>query len=202
MHCWPSHHNCKSAALHHGEAHRRAWGSSLWGPKHHYLMHLPEMYNLQGVVCGCFIHERKHRVAKRFSENLRNVNEAFEVSILKEVLHVNLTDLQKKEIDKLHVGLVKAVVTTGPLVGLLQSVFGIKGPIYHAKQAHYCVGALGTAIDFVLLDLDGIQRVGEVMFFAEANEVPVACVNLWAGQGSNVFVKTEENVVCDLIKNA
>ena len=109
------------------EGHRRAWGSTLWVPKHHYLMRLPEMYTAQKVVAGCFIHERKHRVAKKFSENLRHVNDAFEVSILKEVLHVNLTDLQEKDIDQLHVGLVKPVVAVGALTALLQSLLGIDG---------------------------------------------------------------------------
>ena len=77
------------------KAHSRAWGSTLWVPKHHYLMHLPEMYESQQVVAGCFVHERKHRVAKRFSENLRRVRDAFETSIMKEILHVNLIDLGK-----------------------------------------------------------------------------------------------------------
>ena len=136
------------------KAHSRAWGSTLWVPKHHYLMHLPEMYESQQVVAGCFVHERKHRVAKRFSENLRRVRDAFETSILKEVLHVNLTDLGNEEIDALHVGLVKPVAAEGSLKDWLEGVVGARGTVHRARQAHYCVGGSAAAGDFVLLDFE------------------------------------------------
>ena len=180
------------------KSHQQAWGSSLWVPKHHYLMHLPEMYATHKVVAGCFVHERKHRVAKRFSENMRRVSDDFEASILKEVLHVNLTDLEDKEIDQLHVGLVKPVPADGSLKLHLQQLLGTQGSIYRAREAHYCVGGSSTAGNFVLLDLDGRLQVGEVLFFAASDDTSFVCANLWNAQGGNVFVKTERHAICDL----
>lgn len=180
------------------KAHQRAWHFSLWVPKHHYLMHLPEMYQEQKVVAGCFVHERKHRVAKRFSENMRRVSDSFETSILKDVLHVNLTDLQDQEVNQLNVGLVKPVPADGSLKSLLQEHLSTQGSVYRARQAHYCVGGSCSAGDFVLLDLEGGSQVGEVLFFASSDDASVVCVNLWGAQGGNVFVKTERQALCDL----
>ena len=44
------------------------------------------------------MHERKHRVAKRYAENVRKVDGTFDLSVLKDVLASNLRDLKDREI--------------------------------------------------------------------------------------------------------
>lgn len=63
--------------------HQRVYGARLWVPNHHYMQRLPQMYAQHKKIVGCYVHERKHRVAKRFSENMRRVGEYFDISVLK-----------------------------------------------------------------------------------------------------------------------
>ena len=80
-------------------AHQQAYSNTLWVPKFHYLQHIAGMISHHEVVVGCFVHERKHRVAKKFAENIRGVGENFESSILKEVLYMNVQDLSDKDFE-------------------------------------------------------------------------------------------------------
>ena len=46
-------------------AHQQAYSNTLWVPKFHYLQHIAGTISHHEVVVGCFVHERKHRVAKK-----------------------------------------------------------------------------------------------------------------------------------------
>ena len=41
-------------------------------PKHHYAMHLPNQIANDGFLLDCFVHERKHQVAKTAATNIKN----------------------------------------------------------------------------------------------------------------------------------
>ena len=41
-------------------------------PKHHYAMHLPNQIANDGFLLDCFVHERKHQVAKTAATNVKN----------------------------------------------------------------------------------------------------------------------------------
>ena len=50
----------------HYAAHVVAYGYTIFVPKHHFIMHLPRQLARFAFLIACFVHERKHNVAKRW----------------------------------------------------------------------------------------------------------------------------------------
>ena len=152
------------------------------------------------VVVGCFVHERKHRVAKRFAENMRQVCDGFDLSILKDVLHANLHDLSEKDIDQLHIGLVQPIRAPMRLQLLLQTSLELHGnDVFYSRRAHYAMGSLSSVDDFVVLHTDSGHVVGQVLFFASVGlQVDLVCVSLWGAKGANHFEKSNQECFFDL----
>lgn len=178
--------------------HKKAYGSTLWVPKFHYLQHLPEMIEQQKCIVGCFVHERKHRIAKRYAENLRNVNDAFEESVIKDVLYINVHDLSDKTIDQLHIGLIQPTPASPTLSKILRDLYRVRGDVFQARQAHYQMGCLAAVDDFVLLEAANDQIVGQVHFFAALGSVNLVCISIWKSKGQNQFEKCKEDGLFDL----
>lgn len=178
--------------------HKRAYGSTLWVPKYHYLQHLPEMIERQKCTVGCFVHERKHRIAKRYAENLRHVNDSFEESVMKDVLYINVHDLSDKTIDQLHIGLIQPTLASRTLSQLLQNLLSLAGDVFQARQAHYDMGCLAAVNDFVLLHSDSLQIVGQIHFFAALGSVNLVCVSIWEPKGQNQFELSKQEGLFDL----
>eukprot|EP00438_Fugacium_kawagutii_P033010 Skav230193 [mRNA] locus=scaffold1418:149778:150641:- [translate_table: standard] len=179
-------------------AHQKSYQTEHWVPKFHYLQHIPGMIARQGVIAACFAHERKHRIAKRYAENMRSVGPGFELSVLKDVLHVNLRDLKDKEMDQLHVGLVRPVVASAQVAGLLQSAVQDEGPVFYAKQAHYAMGCLCSVDDFVYLESERSKFLGKVLFFAAVGRSDLVMVSLWDAKGDNLFEQSKREAIFDL----
>ena len=51
----------------HYAAHVIAYGYALFVPKHHFMLHLPRQLAQFGFLIACFVHERKHKIAKRWA---------------------------------------------------------------------------------------------------------------------------------------
>ena len=51
----------------HYAAHVVAYGYALFVPKHHFMLHLPRQLARFSFLIACFVHERKHKVAKRWA---------------------------------------------------------------------------------------------------------------------------------------
>ena len=193
--------NFKSASdLHHAihgfvTAHLKAWGSELWLPKHHYLQHLPWMLHNHSKVMSCFVHERKHRVAKRFAENLRFVGDHFDTSILKDVIYCNIQDLGNKEI--IQEGIVKPVDADPALTHAIQLALGLQAGdhVQYGFDCRYSFGALASADDFVLFTIDGERLLGQVQSFIGSGREVYAHLRVWKPQGHNMFKKSEGNML-------
>ena len=60
-----------------------AFGYDSFIPKFHWLLHFPKSLRDVGTLVACFVHERKHRMLKRYCNDIRNTT-AFEHSVLAE----------------------------------------------------------------------------------------------------------------------
>jgi hypothetical protein len=66
-------------------------------PKFHWLVHFPAHLLKFGMLPTCFVHERKHRVAKRYSNPIQN-SSVFEKSVLSELVCHDLAVLKTQGI--------------------------------------------------------------------------------------------------------
>ena len=51
----------------HYAAHIIAYGYTLFKPKHHFMLHIPEQLQHFKFLISCFVHERKHKIVKRWA---------------------------------------------------------------------------------------------------------------------------------------
>ena len=89
-------------------------------PKFHWLVHLPDHLATFCCLVVCWVHERKHRVAKRYGGDIRNTR-SMERSVLSEVVAHNLNDLTKPGVFDLSPGLVKPVAATAKIISFIQA---------------------------------------------------------------------------------
>ena len=55
----------RQAIADHAELSEEAYGIDLVKPTHHFIMHLPDQIEADGLCIDDFVHERKHRAIKR-----------------------------------------------------------------------------------------------------------------------------------------
>ena len=66
---------------------------SFWVPKCHLALHLPLQLAKHSCLMSCFVHERKHKIVKKISNQVLDTSRAFEKSILDDVLHGHVQQL-------------------------------------------------------------------------------------------------------------
>lgn len=64
------------------------FGDDAITPKFHCMLHLPRMLQTHGILIPCFVHERKHRVVKRFASDIRNTSRDYERSLLAQITNL------------------------------------------------------------------------------------------------------------------
>ena len=55
------------AMARHYAAHVAAYGHTLFVPRFHYMLHIPTQLATFGFLIACFVHERKHKIVKRWA---------------------------------------------------------------------------------------------------------------------------------------
>ena len=121
-------------------------GHSDWVPKFHALMHLAPQYLHHGSLLSCFCHERKHKVVKRFTNQLCNWTCGFEKTILQELIasqlksmkdwtpqsytKVRLMEPTKKAPVQLERQVSQALGCSGPFVASLEALHGGGYPVH------------------------------------------------------------------------
>ena len=71
----------------------RYGADSFWVPKCHLALHLPLQLSRHSCLLSCFVHERKHKIVKKISNQVLDTSRTFEKSILDDVLHGHVQHL-------------------------------------------------------------------------------------------------------------
>ena len=87
-------------------------------PKFHWLVHFPKQLRTFGCLPSCFVHERKHKVAKRYANSIHNTR-VFETSLLGEIVSHDLSVLAKPHVFDFQVGLVEPKPASAKLLRFL-----------------------------------------------------------------------------------
>ena len=78
----------------HSELFLSNYGPDSWVPKNHMALHLPEFLSRHGRLLSCFVHERKHKMLKRFANNMSDTSKSFESTVLREALAARFLAMQ------------------------------------------------------------------------------------------------------------
>jgi hypothetical protein len=82
-------------AIHeHIELYKLVYGAETMRPKHHYVLHLPDMLRRFEFLFSTFVHERKHRLAKRYMVPRKNTK-SFERGVMEDVTNHQLWELEQ-----------------------------------------------------------------------------------------------------------
>ena len=55
------------AIARHYAAHVVAYGHTIFAPKHHFMLHIPQQLERFKFLVACWVHERKHKIIKRWA---------------------------------------------------------------------------------------------------------------------------------------
>ena len=157
-------------------------------PKFHWCIHFYRHLQRWGVLPTCWVHERKHKLAKRYGEDVFNTVQ-YSKTVLSEVLAhqlylVNLKGAFDDSVSLLHHGKAKQAI-----VDIMRSV-GVPNTacITVSRKARVGTGCLCCKGDVALIrSMDGENFVaGEVQMFICAEGVgSFALVNFWQLRSSS-----------------
>ena len=83
------------AIARHYAAHVVAYGYTVFVPKHHFMLHIPRQLERFKFLIACFVHERKHKVVKRWAVQLCTGNDRnYERSLLEECTLAHFNSLK------------------------------------------------------------------------------------------------------------
>ena len=153
-------------------------------PKFHWLVHFPTHLEKFGMLPTCFVHERKHRVAKRYANHIQNT-QGFEKSVLSELVCHDLAVLKTSGIFDSAVKLSTPHTASKKLREFMSQQLSVS---LQAEECLTCAVAhilpAGTCCkkDVVLIKSSkGTQpfEAAEVWFHVQCKGICVSLVSLW-----------------------
>ena len=147
-----------------------AFGVDWVRPKHHYNRHLPDMLRRFGVLLNTLVHERKHRLVKKYAtrSNLRK----YDLGVLEDVTAHMMVDIVDNFLDA------RSCASPSPrlrvtLADVLPG-FHLASIVVHSmvsvQSGRACVG------DVLLYVHEGARCVGELLVAASSSENEVVAV--------------------------
>jgi hypothetical protein len=169
---------------------RSVYGPELMHPKFHALLHLPEELGRCGFLLTCWVHERKHKVAKEFATFMRNT-QAFERGVVSEAVCKQLANLRQPWAFKRTAGLVSPSLCSTRLADYAREVFDVSvhTEVFHGAVMRHSSCSMSKRKDVVLISGTAVNRphrqfaAGEVLHhlevFRRPDQVPCSVVSLW-----------------------
>ncbi|CAE7232739.1 unnamed protein product [Symbiodinium sp. CCMP2592] len=170
-------------------------------PKFHWQLHMPSQLARFKCMPSCWVHERKHKVAKRFGAPMANTA-AFERSLLLEVIGHQMAELKENYVFDTSARLDKACKASQKMKQFLQDYMGrLSDDIQTCARAHLSPAGQCQKADVVLLK-HGLV-IGEVYFHATFGDRVLSLLSLWEKQtfeackGCGVFKKQHAPMLVD-----
>ena len=140
----------------------QAFGADKLTPKLHWLLHYDEELAEHGTLLACFVHERKHKMTKRYANPIMNTRASsnlwsFEDSVLTEVTGHHLQDLKDGANLSIKIGLQKPYKPKRSTMATLEEIFGPEMVDHVANSARfnqYETCAVGDVV-LVRVGIDG-----------------------------------------------
>jgi len=153
-------------------------------PKFHWMIHFIKELERFGCLPTCFVHERKHRVAKRYANDICNTKK-FEVSVLGEVICHNLAVIAEPDVFNMKVGLAQPRKASKMLVSYMAKVLNLElgaADVFTSNEARLSPAGRCARKDIVLVrSEDGRNFVaGEVWVHADVCGELISVISLWS----------------------
>ncbi|CAE7280048.1 unnamed protein product [Symbiodinium sp. CCMP2592] len=189
----------RGAIKEHCELYLANYGAEYWVPKNHMTMHLPEFLSRHGLLLSCFVHERKHKLVKRFANNMKNTSRSYEATVLRETLAAQFLAMQD-ELPQGDVRLIGKRRCTKAMASLIRDVFGNSDGVFQAQAALHGGGFRCSHGDVVRAKHAQEHVVGMIHFHVEVDGLPLTCMSPWSHVADHMYrVKHESffiNTAC------
>ncbi len=151
-------------------------------PKFHWLIHFPKHLRIHGFLVSCWVHERLHKLSKRYGADIMNTIK-YEESLLHQVLCHVLADWRKPGLFDVGVGLKKPYKATKKALTFLSSHLGYDLNADNCMLGNEARVQHGSCArkDVVLISnkSDNVVECGEVWLHAQCNGQCVSLVSFW-----------------------
>jgi hypothetical protein len=153
-------------------------------PKFHWLVHFPTHLQKFGMLPTCFVHERKHRVAKRYSNPIQNTS-VFEKSVLSELVCHDLAVLKTSSIFAVAVKLSNPHTASKKMLEFMSQQMSVTlqpEECLTCAVAHILPAGTCSKKDVVLIrtsDATEPFEAAEVWFHVQCKGMCFSLVSLW-----------------------
>lgn len=166
----------------------RVYGPSYWVPKFHMALHMGMFLKRFGFLLSCFVHERKHKLVKRFADPMGKL-QGFDRFVLREVFLAQRSALHGwcENRSAGHV-----VTPSKRVMEIVQTQFPSAREIKSTSDVNLGVGGLCVKGDVVWLTDGTVAQVWN--FFLVDNRL-YACVSRWPSIGDSWQVTRDPTFV-------
>ncbi len=159
----------------HLELYKKAYGESAVRPKHHFALHLGAMLQRFPFLLSTFVHERKHRVVKKYTRDRRNLR-SWDLGAIEEITCHQLWELGKPLLHTFSTSQPK-----GRMLAVLRELF----PEVAGEQDFRLANGLkvdggeANAGDVVSFTFEEQRAFGELLATVVVSGDPFAIIALW-----------------------
>ena len=186
------------------------WEQSLH-PKFHWLLHLPRHLAHHEFLPSCFVHERKHRLVKRYSSDIKNTI-SFDKSVMAELLCQHFADIEDEDSFNMGVGLLQPKMAPNKMLKFMEAELNMSlasfrvttscvcrirpAGVVHKKDLVMIRSHLGPGY-FILAEIlfhaaiDG-EHVSLVHKYSVFSDDESSCASDWNVQRHPLFISTED----------
>ena len=176
-----------------------AYGYTIFVSKHHFMLHLSRQLARFAFLISCFVHERKHKIAKRWAVPLCiSKKRNYDRTVLEECTHAHMCSLRDP---LLKPSLPEAVQACPKVVAALRARGFATAESALTGQTARVKGRSITVGDVVLYKGDGHDtRVGEVFFHAMLRGELLVCLSHWPTKREAIhWKKAVVSEDCDIL---
>ena len=171
------HDQLRNAIVEHLRRFLEAYGGLGWLVKHHLAIDLADALERFKKLLSLLVHERKHKVTKRWSKDRFGLR-GFERGLLEDLTLSHMHAMSQPWCED---GLVDATPPSKKFAQSLADQFNLIGDLFTSRVARVAHGGLVHAGDYAIAMIGGQRCFAEVLFHVRVGEVGrcMSCLCLW-----------------------
>ena len=152
------------------------WGFAWMTPKFHWMLHFGDHLRKLGFLANCFCLERRHRIAKRYANDLKNISRATSDSLLMEVACHHVSSLEDDGSCNFAIGLRNKKVANKKTKQQINRILEVDADtvVYVSLMARFSLHGLVHRDDIVLIRESGNYKAAKVLMLLEVHDIPIA----------------------------